>query len=54
VREFCPSVVFISETRQQNERVGNIRFRVAMNTCFVVDGQGKGGGLTLYWNNNKD
>jgi hypothetical protein len=42
--------VFLSETRQQKDRVRNIRFRLQLNNCFIVDGQGKGGGLALYWN----
>jgi hypothetical protein len=49
VRQFCPKIVFISETRQQQERVSNLRFRIGLNKSFVVDGQGKGGGLGLYW-----
>jgi hypothetical protein len=49
VREFCPKIIFISETRQQQDRVQNIIFRLVLNKCFVVDGHGKGGGLALYW-----
>jgi hypothetical protein len=41
--------VFLSETRQQKDRVSNIRFRLQLSNCFIVDGQGKGGGLALYW-----
>jgi hypothetical protein len=29
--------------------VTNIKFRIGLNNCFVVDGHGKGGGLALYW-----
>jgi hypothetical protein len=48
VREFCPNIIFLSETRQQANRVSNIKFSIGMNICFVVDGHGKGGGLALY------
>jgi hypothetical protein len=49
VRQFCPKIVFLSETRQQNNRVNNLRFRLGFRNSFVVDGHGKGGGLVLYW-----
>jgi hypothetical protein len=41
--------VFLSETRQQSNRVTNLRHRLGLNKSFVVDGQGKGGGLILFW-----
>jgi hypothetical protein len=41
--------VFLSETRQQKDRVSNIRFRLQLSNIFIVDGQEKGGGLALYW-----
>jgi hypothetical protein len=49
VRKFCPKVVFLSDTRQQSNRVSNLRHRLGLNKSFVVDGQGKGGGLVLFW-----
>jgi hypothetical protein len=38
---FCPKIVFVSETRQQHDRVCNLRFRIGRKNVFVVDGQGK-------------
>jgi hypothetical protein len=49
VHDFCPYIVFLSETRQQKNRVVNIKSHLGMNNCFIVDGIGKGGGLALYW-----
>jgi hypothetical protein len=49
VHKFCPKVVFISETRQQSYRVNNLWFRLGFNKAFIVDSQGKGGGLVLFW-----
>jgi hypothetical protein len=49
VHDFCPSIVFLYETRQHKDRVNNLNSRLGLNKCFVVDGQGKGGGLALYW-----
>jgi hypothetical protein len=45
-------MVFISETRQQSTRVSNLRSRLGLNKSFVVDGQGKGGGLVLFWDDS--
>jgi hypothetical protein len=30
----------------------NIKGRINLNNCFVVDGDGKGGGLALYWDDS--
>jgi hypothetical protein len=49
VRKFCPKIVFITETRQQKERVTNLCGRIGLKNALVVDVQGKGGGLVLYW-----
>jgi hypothetical protein len=49
VHQYCPKVVFISETRQQRDRVSNLHHRIGLKDSFVVDGQGKGGGLVLFW-----
>jgi hypothetical protein len=52
VHTLSPKIVFISETRQQSNRVRNIKGRLASDNCFLVDGRGKGGGLALYWDNS--
>jgi hypothetical protein len=52
MRQYCPKIVFISETRQQNNRVSNLQFRIGLNKAFVVDGHGKGGGLVLFWDDS--
>jgi hypothetical protein len=49
VRKFCPKVLFISETRHQSNIVSNLRHRLNLKKVFIVDGQGKGGGLGLFW-----
>jgi hypothetical protein len=49
IRDLCPNLVFLSETRQHNDRVSNLRFRLGLNKSFVVDSVGKGGGLALFW-----
>jgi hypothetical protein len=52
VRTVSPKIVFISETRQQSNRVRNLKSRLAMDNCFLVDGKVKGGSLALYWDNS--
>jgi hypothetical protein len=44
--------MFISESRQQGSRVINIKGRLAMNNCFVVNGHGNGGGLAVCWDDS--
>jgi hypothetical protein len=52
VRDFCPSIVFLSKTKQQKNRVENLKNRLGMNKCFIVDGIDKSGGLALYWSDS--
>jgi hypothetical protein len=49
VHKFFPKIVFLSETRQQKGMVSNLCGRIGLKNALVVDGQGKGGGLVLYW-----
>jgi hypothetical protein len=49
VRTHCPKLVFLLETQQQKDRVSNLIYRLGFNKCFVVYGEGKGGGLALFW-----
>jgi hypothetical protein len=43
------SLVFLCETRQHKDRVRNLRFRFGVSGCFQVDGDGKGGGIAIFW-----
>jgi hypothetical protein len=38
-----PKIVFILETRQQSNRVRNLKRRLAMDNWFVIDGHAKEG-----------
>jgi exonuclease III len=49
VQQYCTKIVFLSETRQQQNRVSNLRFRFGYKNSFVANGKGKGGGLVIYW-----
>jgi hypothetical protein len=48
IRDLCPNIVLLSETRKHKERMNNLRFRLGLNKRFIVDGVGKGGGLALF------
>jgi hypothetical protein len=43
----CPAIIFISEIRQAS-RVTNLKGRLGMDNCFVVEGRDKGGGIALF------
>jgi exonuclease III len=48
VQTYKPSLVFLCETRQSEERVKNLRLRIGMKNCFHVKGEGSRGGIALY------
>jgi hypothetical protein len=52
IRDYCPKIVFLSETRQHKDRVSNLRFRLGLNKSFIVDGIDKGGVLVLFWDDS--
>jgi hypothetical protein len=52
IRDHCPKIVFLSETRHHKDRVSNLRFRLGLNKSFIVDGVGKGGGIALFWDDS--
>lgn len=49
VRNFCPKVVFLSETRQSNERVSKLRWRLGLKNFLTMKGDGSGGDIALLW-----
>ena len=54
VRTYNPKIVFLSETRQCDERVRNLKWRLGLRNCLTAKGVGKGGGLGLFWDENLD
>ncbi|PNT62969.1 hypothetical protein BRADI_4g10074v3, partial [Brachypodium distachyon] len=49
VQTHKPRLLFLSETRQECEYVRKLKWRFGMKNCFTVKGEGKGGGLVLFW-----
>lgn len=45
-----PQLVFLSETKLQSMQMDTIRSKLNFDSCFAVDGSGRGGGLTMLWN----
>jgi hypothetical protein len=48
VQTHSPSVVFLSETRQNKNVVESICRRLGFQNCLPVSVKGKGGGLALF------
>ena len=44
-----PKLVFLSETRQSEERMKNLRWRLGLKGCLAVGSEGNSGGMALFW-----
>jgi hypothetical protein len=49
VREHRPTLVFLSETRQNKKLVESLSKRLGYKSCLPVSLPCKGGGLALWW-----
>jgi hypothetical protein len=49
VRTYRPKIVFISETRQSEDRIKNLRWRLGLKYCITHEGKGSGAGIALFW-----
>jgi hypothetical protein len=46
-------IIFLSETKQSDERVKNLRWRrLDLKNCLTVEKEGIAGGLALLWDNS--
>lgn len=52
VRRYRPNIVFLSETMIRASRVKQLRWRLGLKGCLVINSDGKRGGLALLWNEN--
>jgi hypothetical protein len=41
--------VFIAETRQREKKIKELRWRLGLKHCITQNGNGKGAGIALYW-----
>lgn len=46
---YSPRLVFLSATRQDQERVQGLRWRLGLKNCLALKGEGSGGGVALIW-----
>ncbi|PNT64024.1 hypothetical protein BRADI_4g23647v3 [Brachypodium distachyon] len=44
-----PKLVFLCETRQSEEDVKKLRWRLGLRGCEAVSSEGYSGGLALFW-----
>uniref|UniRef100_A0A803PC75 Endonuclease/exonuclease/phosphatase domain-containing protein n=1 Tax=Cannabis sativa TaxID=3483 RepID=A0A803PC75_CANSA len=51
VTRWTPELVFTSDSRLKKVRVGALRVSLGFVGCFMVEAQGKSGGLILLWSN---
>jgi hypothetical protein len=47
-----PQLVFLMETRLQQNKADQVRSNLGFDNCFVVGSRGKSGGLMLLWNSS--
>ena len=49
VQSYNPKLVFLSETRQSEERMHNLRWRLGLKGCLARSCMGRSGGIALFW-----
>ena len=49
VQSYDPKLVFLSETRQSEEQMKLLRWRLGLKGCLARSSIGKSGGIALFW-----
>ena len=49
IRESCPDLVFLSETKLKSDGIDKIKTKLNFFDSYCVDAMGKAGGLALFW-----
>lgn len=49
VRTYHVDIFFLCETLVQSNRIEDIHFQLGFDSCFVVNSNGRSGGLALFW-----
>ena len=52
VHTYKPKLVFLTETRQNNKYVRNLKWRLGLRHCITQPGIGKGAGIALFYDEN--
>lgn len=53
VKEKCPILVFLMETKLHKNKMGWVKQKLGFNNMLVVDSVGRSGGLALLWSDEK-
>ena len=54
IRESCPVLVFLSETKLKSAGIDKIKSKLNFFDSYCVDAIGKAGGLVLFWRMDVD
>lgn len=54
IKQYRPSVIFLSEIKMKNHRIEGVRRRIGYQMGFDVPLSGTAGGLSLWWNDNME
>jgi exonuclease III len=54
VRAHRPKLLFLCETRQNKNKIENLRWRLGLKNVLSFFEEGKGGGLALFWDESLD
>jgi len=49
VQSYHPKLVFLSETRQSEEQMQQLRWRLGLKGCLARSCVGRSGGVALFW-----
>ena len=49
VRAYNPKLVFLSETRQSEDQMRSLRWRLGLKGCLARSCVGRSGGIALFW-----
>lgn len=52
VRKVAPNLVFLSETKLAGGLATRVKFSLGFSHSFVVNSEGRSGGLMLLWNDD--
>jgi hypothetical protein len=52
VQSYDPKLVFLSETRQSEEQLKALRWRLGLKGCLAKSSVGRSGGIALFWDDS--
>ena len=49
VQSYHPKLVFLLETRQSEQKMKNLSWRIGLKGCLAMGSDGNSGGIALFW-----